>query len=449
MAPDLLQQRDDTDRWEEEDWSALLQLIEVGGVIPIIGPDLLQIEVEGKSILLDHYLARQLAHRFSLAHDEESSLNDVVCGLKYNDRRRAYSAVHKFLENAPVEPPKPLLQLAEISHFNLFVTTTFDPYLELAIKKCRGVEPKTIAYDPRYNNDIVPDDLLSPTVYHLLNKSSNLPFTYVISEEDLLEFVHALQSETHRPRELFEELKNKNLLVLGEHFPDWLARFFLRAAKQGRLSDARDVMEILADCRLPSDKNLVLFLQRFSKNTRIFRGGGPIDFVDELWRRWCDEYLPRKPDGVPDEMAPGGVFISYAHEDLATVQVLRDGLIAEGFKVWFDNTALPPATRFNYDIRSYIEEQCSCFVAVLSQVTEKRTEGYFRKEWDTAIERGRSIAHTIPFLVPVVIDGTNPKDFKTLRPEMKEFTITPLPGGRITPELVARLKEAAARFQPS
>jgi hypothetical protein len=456
MAQDLLKVPSETDLWDEEHWPVLLALIEERSIIPIVGPDLLQIEVDGKKLLLDRFLAGRLASKYGLPVDEGLTLNDVVCALLLRGKQREVlsSAIHRILTEARLEPPRPLEQLAEITHFNLFVTTNFDLLLEDAIRKVRNQEARTIAYSPNENNDVTAQDLLRPTVYHLLGKSSVLP-KYAISEEDVLEFVHALQSESRRPHLLFDELKNKNLLILGEHFPDWLARFFLRTAKQGRLSESRAVTEILADTLLHSDASLVLFLQRFSRNTRIFRDGGPIEFIDELWRRWHKQNpaapapaAQRNPHHMPDEMPPGAVFISYAHEDLAAVQKLRDALVAESVEVWFDASALQSGDHFYYKIKSYIEEHCSCFLMVLSANTEKKREGYFRREWDVAIERDKGMAHNSGFILPVAIDGTDPKDFKTLRPELKKYTITPLVGGQVPPEFIARVKRVAARLQP-
>jgi hypothetical protein len=453
MSEDLLQLPAATDLWEEEHWPVLLGHIEERSIIPIVGPDLLQIDVDGQSVLLDHFIAGKLAQKYGLAIRGQASLNDVVCALlaKGKQREVLYSAVHKILAEARVEPPRALLQLAEIFHFQLFVTTNFDLLLEEALRRVRKLEPKTVAYSPNNNNDLSADDLQGPTVYHLLGKSSSLPY-YVISEEDLLEFVHALQSESRRPHLLFDELKNKNLLILGEHFPDWLARFFLRTAKQGRLSESRRVMEILADTHLQADKNLVLFLQRFSKNTRIFQGGGPVEFIDELYRRWRESHPAEPPAAEPvltDEMPPGAVFISYTHEDRPAVEKLRNALVAAGLECWFDQSELRTGDRFDFKIRAYIEEKCSCFLMVLSQNTEKKLEGWFRREWDVAIEREKGMAHNREFILPVAIDGSDPRSFKTLRPELKKYTITSLAAGRIPPELTAHIKSVVARSKPT
>jgi hypothetical protein len=91
MAPDLLPLSAHPVLWEEEIWDELLAYIEEQRVIPIVGPDLLRMEAEGKEVLLDRYLATQLAGKFAVPADTlpaEPTLNDVVCHLLRRNRRR-------------------------------------------------------------------------------------------------------------------------------------------------------------------------------------------------------------------------------------------------------------------------------------------------------------------------------------------------------------------------
>ena len=68
-----------------------------------------------------------------------------------------------------------------------------------------------------------------PCVYHLFGKVAASP-SYVISDEDMLEFICALQSEHLTPEKLFHELEHSHLLFIGSNFSNWLARLFLRDA---------------------------------------------------------------------------------------------------------------------------------------------------------------------------------------------------------------------------
>ena len=113
-----------------------------------------------------------------------------------------------------------------------------------------GGAPSTdvIAYAPNRVADLPTERerLERPVVYHLLGRLSASP-TYVISDEDMLEFICGLQSEHLTPEKLFHELEHSHLLLIGGNFSNWLARLFLRMAKRHRLSDPRDVGEVLAD----------------------------------------------------------------------------------------------------------------------------------------------------------------------------------------------------------
>jgi len=451
MVQDLLHPRVDTELWEEELWDELLAYIEEQRVIPIIGPDLMRVEVEGGEVLLDRYVAGQLAAKLSLPANllpAEPSLDQVVWQLLGRKRRREalYPTIRDIMLRAPFKSPKPLRQLAEISHFNLFLTMTFDSLLEEAINTVRFAgRPETaiVAYSPNNVKDLdcAKESLNRPTVYHLLGKLSTSP-AYVICEEDLLEFVCALQSDAKRPERLFDELEKNHLLLLGLNFSDWLARFFLRTAKRHRLSDQRDVLEILADTRTHHDASLVLFLQHFSSRTRLFQGGGAAEFVEQLWQRWRQrnpEQVARKPIIPPArEMPARAIFISYARQDLAAVQELKAGLDVAGLPVWFDQASLEAGDSWEQKIKSNIGN-CSCFLAVLSKNTEARREGVFRREWNYALDRDMNIDPGKPFLIPVVVDDT--QEFSRAPDRFLQKHLTWLSGGGVTPEFVKKMQE--------
>jgi len=102
-----------------------------------------------------------------------------------------------------------------------------------------------------------------------------------------------MQTESKRPSVLLDELKSSHLLLIGNTFPDWLARFFIRIAKSGRLSLQREELEVIADRRVRTEPGLVLFLKNFSYRTQIFEQGNAAEFVQELAAR----YAARHPAG--------------------------------------------------------------------------------------------------------------------------------------------------------
>jgi hypothetical protein len=458
MVQELVHADADDQLWYEGIWVQLLRYIKAGQVVPIIGPDLLRVEHEGKEVLLDRYIAGRLADVIGLPPDllpAEPTLNQVVCQCLHHKKREApglYGAVEDILSQAAFSPPRPLLQLAEIVDFKLFVTTNFDSLLEKAIDSVRfggRSETLSLAYSREQFKDLEAhnENPQRPTVYHLLGVPSPNHASYVISDGDLLDFICALQSDKYRPELLFDELEKKHLLLLGGNFSDWLARFFLRMAKQHSLSGSRAELEILADSRTQHDTSLVLFLQHFSSGTRVFRGGS-VEFVDQLCRRWRERY---PPSGEPElkiippapQMPSDAVFISYANEDRGAVQLLKAGLDAARLNVWFDKDRLHLGDNFGPKIEKNILN-CSCFVAVLSRNTERRKEAYFRKEWNLAVDRSTRIDSGTAFLLPVIVDDT--KEFECVPREIRQKTRTRLPGGRATAEFVEEVRAVVNAF---
>lgn len=440
----------------EDAWDDLLNYIEERRVIPIIGPELLRVQTDSGLRSLYGWLAEKLATKLSVDTadlPQPPTLNDVVCSYlaQHGRREEAYTRVRSIMREVNLEPPRALRQLAQITDFNLFVTTTFDPLLENAVNIERhGGQPsaEVIAYTPNRVADLPGElaDLKRTVVYHLLGRLSASP-TYVLSDEDMLEFICALQSEHLTPERLFHELEHNHLLLIGSDFSNWLARLFLRMAKRKRLSDPRDFTEVLADDHTTKDARLVAFLQQVSMRTRVY--GGAESFVAELHQRWSarQRLAPAAPEhSAPQrflpparEMPENAIFISYAREDLPAVQRLKTGMDAAGLTTWFDLDRLEGGDDYDRKIHANIA-RCSFFVPVISANTQRRHEAYFRREWSYAVDRVRGMAGGAVFVLPVCIDDTG--EAEALVPEQfKSVHMTRLPAGEPTKEFLRRLQE--------
>jgi len=451
-------------------WDDLLEYIDESRVVPVIGADLLRVEHEGRRVCLDLLIAQRLAARLDVSPGglpEDDALNAVIS--RYieagGSREDIYVRLNKALKDAPLPVPPALRKIAEISHFNLFVTTTFDAVLEQAIGEVRGIGPAavaSIAYAPNDVQDLpAPMARLDrPTVFHLFGRLSAFP-DYALTEEDLLEFFYALQSEERRPKKLFQELRNNHLLLIGNRFPDWLARFFIRLARGGRLSEPRErgSSEIVAYRVAGQDRNLVLFLKNFSKRTKVYTGGGAEEFVDELVERYRSRHpaaapvpstdLPARAQAggaaAPGSPQPGSVFLSYAREDQEAVRKIRDALEAANVDVWFDEKRLEAGDEYTVKIRRQIKA-CSLFVPVISASTQARMEGFFRREWKWAADRAEDIAAGVPFILPACIDDT--PDAGAEVPEVfLDMHWSRLPGGQVTPEFSGRIVKLIREYR--
>jgi len=438
--------------WDDGLWDELLAYIEAGFVVPIIGPASYPMEIDGRTLTIDSLVAERLVEKLGLpaaAIGSDPTLNDVVSVyLSSGGRReRLYPTIQSIMNEARLTPPPALAQLAEITDFNLFVTTGFDGLLEAAIDEVRfsgEARTRSIAYVPNNKQDLPSGgDDGRPVVYHLFGKVSPMPYSYAISDEDLLEFLHALQSD-RRPENLLGRLESENLLLIGSNFPDWVARMFLRTTKGKRLSDSRPVLEILADNHSVHVPSLVSFLANFSPQTKIFHGE-TAQFVATLSERWREKHGGppelgaggRLPPPPPEEMPADAIFISYAREDLEAVRVLRTALEAAGLSVWFDFDRLGAGDSFDLKIQQNIR-RCSLFIPVLSRNTQARTQGFFRREWHYALDRDIEIDPSQPFIIPVAIDDT--VDVATLPRRYREINITAASGGKPNDEFIAQLK---------
>ncbi|MBS0366619.1 MAG: toll/interleukin-1 receptor domain-containing protein [Proteobacteria bacterium] len=440
---------------DEDAWEDLLSFIEERRVIPIVGPELLMVGTPAGPRLLFEWAAERLAQRLSVDTAQlprPLTLNDVVCQFLAARGRReeAYVRLRGILKDANLEPPQALRRLAAITDFNLYVSTTPDALLETAINLERfdgAASTEALGYAPNRVVDLPAEReaLQRPVVYHLFGRLSASP-TYVISDEDLLEYICALQSEHLLPEKLFHELEHCHLLFIGSNFTNWLARLFLRMAKRQRLSDPRDVGEVLADDHSGQDERLMSFLQQVSLRTRVFMGAER--FVEELHQRWSARRAPASAAAgstparfLPPtrEMPDNAVFISYAREDLPAVQRLKAGLGAAGITTWFDMERLESGDDFDRKIQHNIA-RCSYFMPVISATTQRRLEGYFRREWSYALDRARNMADDALFILPVAVDGIDAR-MSHIPERFRALHFTHLPGGEATPEFVRRLAE--------
>jgi hypothetical protein len=437
-------------------WETFLDLVVKGRVVPIIGRDLLTVQYEGTEVSLLSLLARRVAEFLKVSGEdlpEGDELNTVAC--RYMKGGNSIEDVYPgIMINMPGEDelsiPPAFSKLAAIAPFKLFVTTTFDSLLERAINQERfggAAKTQVLAYAPNNVEDLPGplEKLDRPVVFHLLGKLSAAP-TYAVTQEDILEFLLALKSE--QPKVLFDVLRNASLLILGCSFGDWLARFFIRTAKCQRLSKGGP--DFVADRRISGDNNLMIFLKDFSNaRTKIYPGGGALEFIDELHRRWMERYpggsvAPQKPDDV--KYMPGGVFVSYAKEDGTAASRIKEALEAAGVDVFFDKDDLYAGEAWAAKLQRSISK-ASLFIAVISKNTMPTPQTrYFRREWDQAADEAKGRPGTMSFIIPVVIDETT---LEAVDPPEKFFIAQweTLPAGQPSEKFIEQVKQLYRRYQ--
>jgi hypothetical protein len=246
---------------------------------------------------------------------------------------------------------------------------------------------------------------------------------------------------------MFSQMRSRNLLLIGCTFAGWLSRFFIRLSNSERLASAqRTKKEYLVGQETARDRDLTIFLERFSQDSRCYPvAAGP--FVAELSRRWRERNPSREPvaglEPVESALAGSDIFISYSSADVGAARVLYSSLQDMGGDVaWFDKSALKAGDLWERQILGAIQK-CSLFLPLLSANTEQRPEGYFRREWDEASERARRIAGR-KFIFPIVIDHDYKGDmgrYALLPERFKTVQYSHAPGGQMTDALRNEIKD--------
>jgi len=436
----------------EFSWDDLLMYMEERQVVPIIGQDLLTVSVNGQRHNAYRLLGQRLMDDLKLPRIEGNNyqLNQVVAdhlGMM-DDSNKVFTSTKRAFDALKLPVPDALRALARIPAFRLFVTTTFDPWMKQALDEERfGGRSKTelVAYNPRDASDLREEQLRAdlPIVYQLFGRICGTPGDYAVTEEDLLEFFHHLQ--VRPPKLLCDELKDSHLLFIGNAFPDWLARFFLRTARMDRLSAGRNRVEFVVEHQSQSNNPLTQFFRHFSRQTKFY-SVPPEEFVQELAARWEAAHpaetpaagpLPASQATVPPEQC---IFISYAREDLVVARQLRQALEQAGLNTWMDEHGLAGGEDWKAKLQELIK-RCALFMPVVSQNTETKLEGQYREEWHWATQRLPRFKGTgREFIIPVTVDQVNLYSAK-VPDEFKQAHTVNCPGGRPPDSLLLKLRE--------
>lgn len=442
--------------FDERQWSRLLTDIKDRVVIPVIGPDVVVLDFDGDRTTLQTFLAKQLLSRLNFPADAPRNaapdLSEVIArylGQKGSDPEELYYEIGEILNGRALPTPQPLARLAAITHFDLYLSTTFDTLLQQALDETRfggRKETSALAYSKMKEVVDLPEEFEAEpatTVYQIYGRIDPA-HDYALTEEDIVELTHRIQARDRRPQNLFDQLRTKQLLVIGCSFPGWLSRFFLRAAKGTQLL-TMGARGFVADEATRRDPGLVMFLER--RKTIVYSEGTVLDFVDELHRRWTEKYgQPAVPpaDGeaskaVMPAFAAESIFISYASEDRPSAMSVKASLESAGLDVWIDQGDLEPGDDYREKILANIEH-CSFFVPLISRNTLSEDRRFFRLEWRKAIDEAQFRPSEYPFIQPVVIDDTA-TDAPYLPREFRERHWNRLQDSRLPEEFIQCAKE--------
>jgi hypothetical protein len=440
----------------DEFWDDILGHLRQRVLVPLVGTELVTASDGTRDLTLSQLLGRRLAEKYKLTLPSDAAdLDDVVRtffalrGREESDR--LYRVVNDLLLDANPATPQSLKKLAAITDLRLFVSTTFDSLLTHAIDEVRFTgarrtcelwfAPNQATLEQQDNARRPSADL--PVVFKLFGTASSTP-QYALHDEDVLEWLHALLTDTARlPEWIGDELRDNPLLFVGCRMHDWLGRFLLRMASSTRLATANKQFFIVGSS-VGREPLLTQFLETYCGATRVqIYETDPAAFVAELHERWRARNPQPERAAETAPAARGSIFISYVREDAAAARALCDGITALGGDVWFDERRLQPGDDWEEEILTSIRHDILLFVPLISKETEARDEGYVFREWAEALKRSESILRR-RFIVPVVIDPDydgNASRYHQVQEGMRRFQFGHAPGGHPDASLAATLTE--------
>lgn len=426
----------------DRSWSILMDAIDKERVVPIIGDEFFYIvdEQTQSHIGVEEYLLRELARKFEVENEpiDFTSIVDTIDIVNFKNRSFAgnktdlYFEIDAILRTATIHCNPSIINLLSIGKFPLILTTSYIPGLEEALSERFGKLTVKV-YNKSNQNDI--DVFLSssqPTLYYLFGRENKINKSYMVTEDDLLEYMHVWHNSDTRPERLSNYMSGKFFLLLGSNYPDWLFRFFWHSIRNFSMSSVSNEMQavVVRDDSL-DNRDLARFLSRIQ--TQILENCE--SFLQEFMSRWNarpTSSLPQTPIKEAEELPSPeeiDIFISYASEDRTAAEQVADSLRQLGAHVWFDQRNLIPADMYEQIIEDVILK-AKRFVPIISHQTLSPGRRFFRREWAIAI-REMDFRYGLPYIAPIVIDDCDinsehfPKPFRDahcIRTDSAEYT---------------------------
>ena len=443
---------------DEDFWGDLLGHIRDQVLVPVVGPDVTLVRVGNTERTFTSLIAQRLAERYRLTLSPGVTTTGGAVAAFLHERgqdevERLYRVINDIIDELDPAPGDALRDLAAIEDLRRFVSTTPDRLLAKALNEVRFQgRPATreISFSPNQSTseqsrNAQPSPPTDTVVLSLFGQAASTP-QYAIHEEDRLEWLHALLSDSASlPDWLAYPLKHNPMLFIGCEIPDWVGRFLLRMSSNSRLSLER-CQFFFVNSSISREQSLSDFFATYCRKTLVQQlEMEPAAFVAELRARWEKQSTPRQQGPVETARSTAQdsptIFISYMREDADAARRLCDAISGLGGDVWLDERRLRPGDAWEREIVTGIRRTVRLFIPIISANTEQAEEGYVFREWREAVDRSRSIPSR-RFIVPVVVDedyGSDPSRYRQIPDDFGRLQFGCAPGGDPDADLLATL----------
>lgn len=241
---------------DDPDLLYLSQSLVGGQMIPVVGPDAVDIEFVDENGAqqagpLYRFVARRLLAKFDLPADEAiteqpwalfAAVGRIMDLLPSRKAKRIDFEISVLVADymRRGRPGSNLRGLAKVAPFRLIVSMTPDDLLDRAITESDPpCELRTASYSPQAASESATDVArLRPNQRGILRLfgSCAAGSRFAIHEEDVLEYLHGLQNDgPRRCATVLSEMRRSHKIFVGCDLPDWLGRPLLRLVNDDRL----------------------------------------------------------------------------------------------------------------------------------------------------------------------------------------------------------------------
>lgn len=440
-------------------WNYLLKDVHEGRVVPILGPSasLVIDQEDGQEKSFYQWLAPRLARHLKVKDAEGMSLNEVACAfmIMRNQRSRICHGIQRIVEEeaGSLEIPQSVKVLTSITDFRLFLTSSFDPFLEDALASSRQgfqQEQHTLGFHPARPRDL-PQPTPSTCLYHILGRMRGNS-DFAVWDEDFVEYICGfIKTRDNNLEQLSMALGGKSLLLIGSPFNDWIVRFFLRAIKGGRLTTLNEedsVEDYIADNSSELSADCTLFFSEMSGYPTVI-AKHPQSFVEELGKRWQERYGDQEGQKtvsvqVSKECKKDAVFISYSRDDKEKAKLFYKTLSDNGIPAWLDLVELNPGGAWARQLQIAVVSRCSMFISLISASTEEDAGKELKDRRFAHEERSWAARKQVDgaiFYIPVIIDDLKVEEIKA-EPDVYDpaMNVDTFPSGEPSAEFLDKIR---------
>lgn len=315
-------------------------------IVPIIGQEVYYVDTDNGKISVQEYIVDELLKKDGdLANIAPHLITEENKKLCLQEGIKGLHSLSKLFEEAGLTLANKLYLLLKNGgqhkiklnetvrsflkkgNFPLILTTNYFRVLEDIITYDDDENYSIISYqiEKNRNQDIKlsPVDmfLYEPAIFHIfgiVRPASKC----VLTEDDFLSYLHALQDTNTYPQNLRQYLRDKYLLTIGCDIPDWTFRLLLYSLKEkdGRISITGGNKDSFIGGSINNqlDKDFVSFLGRI----KYYSDDNIYDFLEDVTK-----YLP-------DQDKPS-IFLSICSEDYNDIGDVLSSKLRQRFKVWF------------------------------------------------------------------------------------------------------------------